>query len=102
MAGNSFDPTDADSQAPGADKAQEAVARQRELDDLRFLLGHPQGRRVLRRIIEKTGIYRSSFHTNGSVTTFNEGRRDIGLWVLAELSAASPDGFHKILEIKPK
>ena len=57
---------------------------------------------MLRRIIEKTGIYRSSFHTNGSVTTFNEGRRDIGLWVLAELSAASPDGFHKILDIKTK
>lgn len=80
-----------------ADEAQARETRRRELDDLRWLLGHPQGRRILNRMLERTGVFRTSFNHSGSVMAFNEGRREVGLWVTAELSEASPDGFMKVL-----
>lgn len=81
-------------------EADEAVARDRrrkELDDLRWMLGHPQGRRIVSRILEEAGVFRSSFHNSGSVMAFNEGRRHLGLFLTAELLEASPDGYFKVL-----
>ena len=82
-------------------EAEEAVARERrrkELEDLRWLLGHPQGRRIVTRLLGEAGVYRSSFNHSGSVMAFNEGKRHIGLFLTAELIEASPDGFMKVLK----
>ncbi len=96
---NINDPTDLNriERDTEADEAKVRDIRRKELDDLRWMLGHPQGRRVISRLIEQTGIYRTSFNHSGSVMAFNEGRRDVGLWLTAELSEASPDGFVKVL-----
>ena len=48
-------------------------------------------------------MFRSSFNTSGSVMAFNEGKRNIGLFLTAELLEASPDGYMKVLnEYKAK
>ena len=94
------DPTDLKRQERDAE-AEEAVARERrrkELEDLRWLLGHPQGRRIVTRLLDEAGVYRSSFNHSGSVMAFNEGKRHIGLFLIAELIEASPDGFMKVLK----
>ena len=100
-----LDPTDTRRQEHEAEAA-EAVARanrERELNDLRWLLGHPQGRRIVSRLLDKTGVHRSSFNTSGSVMAFNEGRRDTGLFLMAELIEASPSGYMNVLnEYKAK
>lgn len=96
----SFDPTDLKRQEREAE-ADEAGARERrrkELDDLRWLLGHPQGRRIVSRMLDEAGVYRSSFNHSGSVMAFAEGRRHIGLWLTAELLEASSDGYLKVLK----
>lgn len=93
------DPTDLRGQERDAE-ADEAVAREnrrRELDDLRWLLGHPQGRRITARLLEETGVYRSSFNHSGSVMAFNEGKRHTGLFLTAELLEASSEGYMKVL-----
>lgn len=93
------DPTDLRRQEHEAE-AEEAGARarrERELNDLRWLLGHPQGRRIVSRLLDEAGVYRSSFNTSGSVMAFAEGRRHIGLFLTAELLEASPDGYMKVL-----
>lgn len=93
------DPTDLRGQDRDAE-ADEAVAsdnRRRELEDLRWLLGHPQGRRIVMRLQEETGVYRSSFNHSGSVMAWNEGKRHIGLFLTAELLEASPEGYMKVL-----
>lgn len=99
------DPTDTYAQERAAE-AQEAGARahrERELNDLRWLLAHPQGRRVVSRLLDRAGVYRSSFNTSGSVMAFNEGKRDAGLFLMAELTDASPEGLMKVLnEYKAK
>jgi len=94
------DPTDLKRQERDAE-ADEAKARERrrkELDDLRWLLGHPQGRRIVSRLLDQAGVFRSSFNTSGSVMAFNEGRRDLGLFLTGELLEASADGYLKILK----
>lgn len=72
-------------------------ARRKELDDLRWLLGHPQGRRIALRLLEEAGVFRSSFNHSGSVMAFNEGKRNIGLFLTAELLEATPAGYMKVL-----
>jgi hypothetical protein len=82
-------------------ESEELVARElrrKELEDLRWLLGHPQGRRIGMRLLEEAGVYRSSFNHSGSVMAFNEGKRHIGLFLTAEFLEASPDGFMKVLK----
>lgn len=93
------DPTDTRRQEHEAE-AEEAGAharRERELNDLRWLLGHPQGRRIASRLLDEAGVFRSSFHTSGSVMAFSEGKRHMGLFLTAELLDASADGYMKVL-----
>ncbi len=94
------DPTDLKCLERDAE-AEEVGARERrrkELEDLRWLLGHPQGRRIVTRLLDEAGVYRSSFNHSGSVMAFNEGKRHMGLFLIAELTEASPDGFMKVLK----
>ncbi len=93
------DPTDLLRQERDAesDEAGARERRRRELEDLRWLLGHPQGRRIASRLLDEAGVFRSSFNTSGSVMAFQEGKRNIGLFLTAELIDASPDGYMKVL-----
>lgn len=94
------DPTDLKRQEREAE-SEELVAREarrKELEDLRWLLGHPQGRRIAMRLLDEAGVYRSSFNHSGSVMAFSEGKRHIGLFLTAEFLEASPDGYMKVLK----
>lgn len=97
---NTNDPTDLKRQEREAESEELAARelRRKELEDLRWLLGHPQGRRIATRMLEEAGVYRSSFNHSGSVMAFNEGKRHIGLFLTAEFLEASPDGFMKVLK----
>lgn len=94
------DPTDLNRLERDA-KAEEVAAREArrmELDDIRWLLGHQQGRRIALRLLEETGVFRSSFDHNHSLMAFSEGQRNIGLWITAELLEASADGYFAVLQ----
>lgn len=79
---------------------QEAAkeARQKEVDDVEWMLGHPSGRRFMWRLLDEAGVYRTSFNNSGSVTAFNEGKRQIGLVFLAEIMAVAPQQFTAMLK----
>ena len=80
-----------------ADEVDARETRRKELEDMRWLLGHPQGRRIALRLLDETGLFRSSFNHSGSLMAFNEGRRNLGLWLTAELMEANADGYLKVL-----
>jgi hypothetical protein len=61
--------------------------RDTELTDIRNLLANKWGRRFVWRLLDKTGQYRTSF-TGNSTTFFNEGQRNIGLWLVDEVLLA--------------
>ncbi len=81
-----------------ADELKARDNRRREMDDLRWLLGHPQGRRIASRLLAEAGVFRSSFNHSGSLMAFNEGRRHIGLWLTGELMEANADGYMRVLK----
>lgn len=74
-------------------------AREREIDDFKFVMGDPRGRRVIWRVLEKAGIYRSSY-TGNSETFFREGERNIGLMLLAEMMTTCPELHIAMLQEK--
>src|SRR3990172_8342493 len=74
--------------------------RQR-LVDLKSLLELPHGRRFIWWMLESAGVYKSSF-TGNSTTFFNEGRRDLGLQLLAKITEASPEALVLMMQESKK
>ena len=93
------DPTDTSLQEREAllDEHTAREIRKMEVADLKWLAGNIQGRRIIWRLLDRAGIYRSSFNHSGSLMAFTEGKRDMGLFLLAEVSDASPNGFLKLI-----
>lgn len=74
-------------------KRRERTDREKELDDLRFVLGCPQGRRVFWRMIGRTGAFNPPVYPaeeNNSLRTFKDGERNIGLFLYEEILEAKP------------
>ncbi len=93
------DPTDLREQEreAEADEARAREHRRKEGEDLRWLMAHPQGRRVVARLLEEAGVFRSSFNHSGSLMAFNEGKRHMGLFLTGEILEAAPEGYFKLL-----
>jgi hypothetical protein len=93
------DPTDA-LQAPADNAAAEKAKRKRlqEIEDIKWLMAHPAGRRVVCRLLTESGVFRTSFHNSGSTMAFNEGRKTIGYMLTGELMELTPDAYLKLLK----
>lgn len=63
---------------------------QQESDDLIAVMSTAQGRRLVARWLDKTGLYRLSFD-GSSRTFFMEGQRAVGLGILDELMQHCPE-----------
>ncbi len=72
--------------------------REREVDDLRAVVATPEGRRVMWRMLEHCGVFRSTFTGHGARDAFNEGARNVGLFVMGELAEAEPDVITTMLK----
>lgn len=85
---------DMDDDAVAAEAARLAAERRTdELHDIGALLDSKTGRRVLRRILDRSGPLQHSMRDSDRATVFREGQRDIGLWILAELAEARPESI---------
>lgn len=62
--------------------------RQRDQDDLRAVLALPEGQRLLRRVLRTAGPLTLGLGDTAEATSFRQGGRWIGLWLLAEALAA--------------
>ena len=81
-----------------AESQQEAAKkRDRDISDIQRILKVPEGRRLILRILSETGLFRASFSLNSMQTAFNEGKRDIGAWLLKDLDEAEPMAFSQML-----
>lgn len=88
-----FDWEETDSEAKTERQLEaEKRKRDREQSDLKKILATPEGRRFVWGLLEQAGVFRSSF-TGNSQTFFLEGRRDLGLQLLAKVFAAKPEAF---------
>jgi hypothetical protein len=65
--------------------------------DVCAIMNEQTGRRFVYRILEWAGVYRLSY-TGNSETFFNEGARNLGLKLLADLQRVTPKQYLKMLE----
>jgi hypothetical protein len=66
--------------------------------DLQWLVSQRRGRRIVWRLLERAGVFRSSFSTDAGVTAFNEGRRYNGNELLVQLVTHSPEQYALMLK----
>jgi hypothetical protein len=96
LAAVDHDPLDLDGQREREQKvgSDRKLARQVETEDMAWLMDNKRGRRIVWRLLERAGVYRTSFVAqSNSQTAFNEGMRNFGLFLLSEAAVASPDSF---------
>lgn len=72
------------------------TAARSEIDDLKWLMASKRGRRIVHRLLTRTGVFRSSF-TGNSETFFREGERNIGLWLMALVMAHAADEYASLI-----
>jgi hypothetical protein len=90
---------DDDTEAQGEALRQKAEnARKTFVEDVKWLMSSPRGRRLVWWVLGKSGVNRTSFNNSGSVMAFNEGQRNIGLMLQAEVLEASPDAYMTMLQ----
>lgn len=77
-------------------KRKDESIRDRELADLKMVMDSLEGRRFVWRLLDKAGVFRTSF-TGNSATFFNEGMRNIGLIVMADLNESCPDKYLQMM-----
>ena len=101
-----YDPSDLSREAEvNAEQAETLkLLRQIEKGDIKWLMAHKQGRRIVWRLLGRTGLFQSSYRGDGdSQTVFREGVRSIGLLLLADVNEVCPERYLEMLmEQKPK
>jgi hypothetical protein len=79
-------------------QAVKALKRKQQVEDFKWLMAHAQGRRIVSRLLEESGVHRTSFNHSGSVMAFNEGKRHLGLYLMAEILEIAPESYVKLLK----
>ena len=102
----------ADPKKVKASRAAEKIREKIEAEDLFWMLSHRRGRNIYWKWLERAGVFRTSYsEVSVHKTHVNEGRRQMGLAMLAELTQTKPDAYldmmreaeeEKIKKAKPK
>lgn len=77
-------------------KIKEEIRRDDELNDLRSILSNKEGRRFVWGLLTQCGVFKVSYVGNANDTIFNEGKRNIGLKLLQDVTTANPDLYLKM------
>ena len=83
-------------QAETGDRAKLALLL--EIDDLKGVLSNKRGRRFVFRLLERAGVWRLSFNTNALTMAFNEGVRNEGLRLMAQITTHCADRYTEMLK----
>jgi len=66
-------------------------------EDLRLLMLRPEGRRLLRRILNKCHLYVSPFGTDTHKTAYLAGEMNIGQWLKNEIEETDKSAYHTLM-----
>ena len=69
-------------------RSQDAAA---QAEDFMQVMGLKAGRSVVWGILQRAGVFTTSFSTDALVMAFKEGQRNEGLRILAQIHALCPD-----------
>lgn len=92
MAKNISDP----SQVAESDQVAKSI-RQKELNDLCFVLSEPAGRRFMYRLMAHCKTFNSVWHPSALIH-HNSGKQDVGHFVLSEILEAREEAYIEMLK----
>ena len=75
------------------DAARKRMVRETEIDDIRWLMSSRRGRRIVWRLLDLSGPFRLSFDPNAIKMAFNEGNRNLGNQIFAEVMSICPEQY---------
>lgn len=92
---NRSDPTDIRSREKQEAIRKEAARKtaEQEAEDFKWIMADKRGRRVVWGLLERSGLYKSSF-TGNSETFFREGARNVGLQYMALIHEHCPEKYN--------
>ena len=95
-----YNPLDLKSQQKSKDtkKFAEKIDRQNEESDIKWLMSSKRGRRLVWRLLEQAGVFRSSFNTNAMAMSFSEGNRNYGLQILNLIHTLCPELYPTMIK----
>lgn len=73
-------------------------SRDDELNDWRAVLGTPEGRRVLWRVLEQCNTNKSIFAADHGTISYRAGWQDAGHYLMAEINEAEPRAFLRMIQ----
>jgi hypothetical protein len=85
-----------DEQAAAVKKSDRA--QQQDKDDFKWLMADKRGRRIMWRLLESAGVFRTSFDTSALRMAMLEGQRNYGLTWMNEIMATTPEKFVQMLD----
>jgi len=90
-----LDPTDlvALEQAKRTEEDRAKTIQSQEVEDFKWLMSTKRGRRMVLRLLDETGVFRTSYDGATNQTMFNEGQRNVGLRYMAKLTEHTPEQF---------
>lgn len=69
------------------------VERLQRADDLRAVMGTPEGRRFVWRLLNEAGLFSSSYTGEAISGAFTEGKRAFAVGLMKQLQAESRDAY---------
>lgn len=96
------DPFDRDGEDERTARVKERadLASRIEKEDLVWLMSGKRGRRIVKGILDRAGVWRLSFNTNAMQMSFNEGMRNEGLALTAKLMTYCPTTYAEMITEK--
>lgn len=90
----------ADESRVNEQRKRDKLAREQEVEDLRYVMANPRGRRFFYRLVyEICGVENSSWNPSALIH-FNEGRRSVGIDVKNEAQRTCPRDYLAMIEEK--
>lgn len=72
--------------------------KEKDLEDLKYILQSFQGRRLFWRILGHCQVNSSIFNTNALVQSYNSGKQDVGHFIMGEVIQADEDAYLKMMK----
>jgi hypothetical protein len=73
------------------------IAEKERREMILAIMAMPQGRRFVWDLLEKCHPFQTPFMVKPTLTAFNCGEANIGLWLIAEVQGATPDLYMQMV-----
>ena len=74
-----------------ADQQKSTEQDLQDIADFKWLMGDSRGRRFMWRTMGRSRLFQSSIGPTDAVTNFNEGQRNVGLFLLSQVNDLTPE-----------